>query len=43
MAVDEDDIRAHGRDERVRVGAYYDNVKFYYLYIKAIGTMETRR
>jgi acetylornithine deacetylase/succinyl-diaminopimelate desuccinylase-like protein len=37
MAVDEDDIRAHGKDERVRTAAYYDNVKFFYLYIKALG------
>jgi acetylornithine deacetylase/succinyl-diaminopimelate desuccinylase-like protein len=36
-AIDGDDIRAHGRDERVRVTAYYDNVKFFYLYLKAIG------
>ena len=37
MGVDEDDIRAHGKDERVRIGAYYDNVKFFYLYIQALG------
>ena len=37
MGVDEDDIRAHGKDERVRISAYYDNVKFFYLYIKALG------
>jgi acetylornithine deacetylase/succinyl-diaminopimelate desuccinylase-like protein len=38
MAVDEDDIRAHGKDERVRIAPYFDNVKFFYLYIKALGT-----
>jgi acetylornithine deacetylase/succinyl-diaminopimelate desuccinylase-like protein len=38
VALDEDDIRAHGKDERVRVAAYYDNVKFFYLYLKALGT-----
>jgi acetylornithine deacetylase/succinyl-diaminopimelate desuccinylase-like protein len=38
VALDEDDIRAHGKDERVRVSAYYDNVKFFYQYLKALGT-----
>jgi acetylornithine deacetylase/succinyl-diaminopimelate desuccinylase-like protein len=38
VAIDSDDIRAHGKDERVLVSAYYDNVKFFYLYIKALGT-----
>jgi acetylornithine deacetylase/succinyl-diaminopimelate desuccinylase-like protein len=38
VAIDEDDIRAHGKDERVRMSAYYDNVRFFYLYLKALGT-----
>ena len=38
VAIDADDIRAHGKDERVRVTAYDDNVKFFYLYLKALGT-----
>jgi acetylornithine deacetylase/succinyl-diaminopimelate desuccinylase-like protein len=38
VAIDADDVRAHGKDERVRVAAYYDNVKFFYLYLKALGT-----
>jgi acetylornithine deacetylase/succinyl-diaminopimelate desuccinylase-like protein len=37
-AIDADDIRAHGKDERVKVSAYYDNVKFFYLYLKALGS-----
>jgi len=36
VAIDHDDIRAHGKDERVRVSAYYDAVEFYYLYLKAL-------
>jgi acetylornithine deacetylase/succinyl-diaminopimelate desuccinylase-like protein len=36
VAIDHDDIRAHGKDERVRVSAYYDAVEFYYLYFKAL-------
>jgi acetylornithine deacetylase/succinyl-diaminopimelate desuccinylase-like protein len=36
VAIDQDDIRAHGRDERVRVGSYYDGVEFYYRYLKAL-------
>jgi acetylornithine deacetylase/succinyl-diaminopimelate desuccinylase-like protein len=36
VAIDQDDIRAHGKDERVRVSAYYDGVEFYYRYLKAL-------
>ena len=36
VAIDQDDIRAHGRDERVRVSSYYDGVEFYYRYLKAV-------
>lgn len=37
VAIDQDDVRAHGKDERVRVRSYYDGVQFYYLYLKALG------
>jgi acetylornithine deacetylase/succinyl-diaminopimelate desuccinylase-like protein len=36
IAIDHDDIRAHGKDERVRVHAFYDGVEFYYRYLKAL-------
>ena len=36
LAGDVDDVRAHGKDERVRVGAFYDGVEFYYRYLKAL-------
>jgi acetylornithine deacetylase/succinyl-diaminopimelate desuccinylase-like protein len=35
-AIDRDDIRAHGRDERVRVDAFYRAVDFYYRFLKAV-------
>ena len=38
IAIDHDDIRAHGKDERVRVSSYYDGVDFYYRYLKALTT-----
>ncbi len=38
VGVDYNDVRAHGRDERVRVSSYYNSVEFYYLYLKALGT-----
>jgi acetylornithine deacetylase/succinyl-diaminopimelate desuccinylase-like protein len=38
LAIDQDDIRAHGKDERVRVSAFYDNVEFYYRYLKALSS-----
>jgi acetylornithine deacetylase/succinyl-diaminopimelate desuccinylase-like protein len=34
IAVDQDDIRAHGKDERVRVSAFFDGVDFYYRFLK---------
>ncbi len=36
VAIDQDDIRAHGKDERVRVSAYFDGVDFYYRFLKAM-------
>ena len=36
IAIDQDDIRAHGKDERVRVSSFYDGVDFYYRYLKAL-------
>jgi acetylornithine deacetylase/succinyl-diaminopimelate desuccinylase-like protein len=36
VAIDQDDIRAHGKDERVRISSYYDGVEFYYRYLKAL-------
>ena len=35
-AIDRDDIRAHGKDERIRVDAFYHAVDFYYRYLKAV-------
>jgi len=37
IGVDFDDVRAHGRDERLRVESFYKGVEFYYLYLKALG------
>jgi len=37
-AIDRDDIRAHGKDERIRVDAFYRAVDFYYQYLKAVTT-----
>ncbi|HXY07911.1 MAG TPA: M20/M25/M40 family metallo-hydrolase [Terriglobales bacterium] len=36
IAIDRDDIRAHGRDERLGIQSYYDGVDFYYRYLKAV-------
>ena len=37
MAIDQDDVRAHGKDERIRVNSFYDGVEFYYRYLKALA------
>lgn len=38
MGVDANDSREHGRDERVRVQAFYDDVEFFYLYLKLVAS-----
>jgi acetylornithine deacetylase/succinyl-diaminopimelate desuccinylase-like protein len=38
IAIDRDDVRAHGRDERVAVASFYNGNAFYYRYLKAITT-----
>jgi acetylornithine deacetylase/succinyl-diaminopimelate desuccinylase-like protein len=35
-AVDRDDIRAHGKDERMGVESFYTGVDFFYRYLKAV-------
>lgn len=36
MGIDSDDVRAHGKDERIGVESYYTGVEFYCLYLKAL-------
>ncbi|HEY8011106.1 MAG TPA: M20/M25/M40 family metallo-hydrolase [Rudaea sp.] len=36
IAIDRDDVRAHGKDERVRIAAYDDGVEFYYRFLKVL-------
>jgi acetylornithine deacetylase/succinyl-diaminopimelate desuccinylase-like protein len=36
IAIDRDDVRAHGKDERLGVDSYFAGVDFYYRYLKAI-------
>ena len=36
LAVDRDEMRAHGRDERLGVQAFYAGNAFYYRYLKSI-------
>jgi acetylornithine deacetylase/succinyl-diaminopimelate desuccinylase-like protein len=35
--LDADDIRAHGRDERIGVREYYEGVEFTYRFVRALG------
>lgn len=36
VAIDVDDIRAHGKDERVRAESFYQGLEFYYRYLKLL-------
>jgi acetylornithine deacetylase/succinyl-diaminopimelate desuccinylase-like protein len=38
LAVDTEEMRAHGRDERVGVATFYADNAFYYRYLKAISS-----
>ncbi len=38
VAIDRDDERMHGRDERLKVESYYTGVEFYYQFLKALTT-----
>jgi acetylornithine deacetylase/succinyl-diaminopimelate desuccinylase-like protein len=42
VPLDVDDIRAHGRDERIRAKAFYEGVEFSYRLVRALGTGEGR-
>jgi len=35
-AIDRDDVRAHGRDERLGVESFYTGMEFFYRYLKAL-------
>ena len=37
-AIDRDDIRAHGKDERIKETSFYRAVDFYYRYLKLVTT-----
>jgi acetylornithine deacetylase/succinyl-diaminopimelate desuccinylase-like protein len=37
IAIDIDDVRAHGKDERVAVDSYYRGVEFYYRYVTLLS------
>ncbi|HLK65008.1 MAG TPA: M20/M25/M40 family metallo-hydrolase [Bryobacteraceae bacterium] len=37
VAIDQDDVRAHGKDERVRVESFYQGVDFFYRYLKMLA------
>ena len=38
VAIERADDRAHGRDERLKIDAYYTGVEFYYRFLKALTT-----
>jgi acetylornithine deacetylase/succinyl-diaminopimelate desuccinylase-like protein len=36
IAIDRDDVRMHGKDERVKADSYYAGVEFYYQFLEAL-------
>ena len=41
IAIDRDDVRMHGKDERVPVESYYTGVEFYYEFLKTLTTRKS--
>jgi acetylornithine deacetylase/succinyl-diaminopimelate desuccinylase-like protein len=37
IALETNDVRAHGKDERVPIESYYRGVDFYYHFVKTLG------
>jgi acetylornithine deacetylase/succinyl-diaminopimelate desuccinylase-like protein len=40
IAIETNDVRAHGKDERLPIDSYYKGVEFYYQFIKALGSKQ---
>jgi acetylornithine deacetylase/succinyl-diaminopimelate desuccinylase-like protein len=38
VAIDRNDVRMHGKDERVPVDSYYKGVEFYYEFLERLTT-----
>ena len=38
LAIDVNDVRAHGKDERLPVKSFYNGVEFYYKFLKAVAS-----
>ena len=36
VALERNDVRAHGKDERIGIESFYNGVDFYYRYLKAV-------
>ena len=36
VALERNDVRAHGKDERIGIESFYKGVDFYYRYLKAV-------
>jgi acetylornithine deacetylase/succinyl-diaminopimelate desuccinylase-like protein len=41
VGIDQDDVRAHGRDERLRTGSFYQGLTFFYEFVRALDSMQS--
>jgi acetylornithine deacetylase/succinyl-diaminopimelate desuccinylase-like protein len=39
VGIDEDDVRAHGRDERLRVESFYKGLTFFYQFVRELDSL----
>jgi len=41
VGIDQDDVRAHGRDERLRIASFYQGLTFFYDFVRALDSLQS--
>ncbi len=41
VGIDQDDVRAHGRDERLRTEAFYQGLSFFYEFVRELDSLQS--
>ena len=41
VGIDEDDVRAHGRDERLRTESFYQGLTFFYKFVRQLDALQS--
>jgi acetylornithine deacetylase/succinyl-diaminopimelate desuccinylase-like protein len=41
VGIDQDDVRAHGRDERLRIESFYQGLRFFYEFVRELNSQQS--